>query len=428
MSVLAILLDPRARLSARSSAGLPAGLAASTVGAARSEGYAYVLSPDGSQPSRHGRAQAALLPRASSVVVVLADSDLSWQRITLPKAPAARLRAALAGVLEDHLLEDDEAVHLALAPGAQAGTPVWVAVLHKPWLRAELEKLEAAGLSIERVLPRTWPSDRPDDAAHGHFFEAPDAAGETAGVMLSHADAQGVSLLRLEGSLARSRLPSSDTSTSWSAEPAAAAAAERWLGTAVPLRSPAEHALLALRSPWNLRQFDLAPRRRGSRALRSALRQLLSPAWRPARVGLVALALLQLVGINAWAWQQRQALTELRAAQDRLLRASFPKLRAVLDAPLQMKRETEVLRAASGRAGDDDFETLLGAAAAAWPDGAGPAHTLRFEPGRLSWGAPDWSEPQLAQLRERLRVGGWAVDRAEGRITLSRAAGAGPGS
>ena len=426
MSVLAILLDPRRRGSERASAADPA----------RSEGYAYVLSPDGVQPGRHGRAPASLLPRAGSVVVVLADSDVSWQRITLPKAPAARLRAALGGVLEEHLLEDDAALHLALAPGAQAGAPAWVAVLHKPWLHAELEQLEAAGLSIERVLPRSWPSDAtgagpgagPGPAPHGHFFEAAGASGETSRVMLAHAGAQGVTLLHLEGSLARSLLPPSDAPASWSAEPAAAAAAEHWLGAPVALRSPAEHALLALRSPWNLRQFDLAPQRRGSRALRAALRQLLSPAWRPARVGLAALALLQLVGINAGAWQQRQAITELRAAQAKLLRASFPNLRAVLDAPLQMQRETEVLRAGAGRAGDDDFETLLGAAAAAWPDGAGPAHTLRFEPGRLSLGAPGWSEAQLAQWRDRLRVGGWAVDGANGQITLSRAVGAGPRS
>lgn len=420
MSVLAILLDPRHRLSDRASS--------SAGDAARSDGYAYVLSADGVQVSRHGRAPAALLPRAGSMVVVLADSDVSWQRITLPKAPAARLRAALGGVLEEQLLEDDAALHLALAPGAQAGAPAWVAVLHKPWLRAELEQLEAAGLSIERVLPRSWPSAAPDQAPHGHFFEAAGAAGETSRVMLGHAGAQGVTLLRLEGSLARSLLPTGDAPTSWSAEPAVAAAAEHWLGAPVALRSPTEHALLALRSPWNLRQFDLAPQRRASRALRSALRQGLSPAWRPARVGLAALALLQLIGINAWAWQQRQTISELRAAQDKLLRSSFPNLRAVLDAPLQMQRETEVLRAASGRAGDDDFETLLGAAAAAWPDGAGPAHTLRFEPGRLSLGAPGWSDAQLAQWRERLRVGGWAADSANGQVTLSRAAGAGPRS
>ncbi len=414
MSVLVILIPPRARLGAHAADGASVG--------PPSDGYAYVLSSDGVQPTSHGRAQPSLLPRADSVVAVLADSDISWQRITLPKAPAARLRAALGGLLEEQLLEDDEALHLALAPHAQAGSPVWVAALHKPWLRAELDTLERAGLSIERVLPASWPGD----TAQGHFFAAAGSAAEPARIMLCHADAQGLALLRLEGSLARSMLPQmSAQDTLWTAEPAVAAPAERWLGASVRVQTQAERALHAVRSLWNLRQFDLAPRRRGTRALRAALQQLRSPAWRPVRVGLVALLLLQLVGLNVSAWQQRQQLAELRAAQDTLLRATFPNVRAVLDAPLQMRRESDVLRAASGRAGDDDLEALLGAAAAAWPEGAAPAQTLRFEPGRLTLAAPGWSEQQLAQFRDRLRPGGWAVDSAQGRVSLSRAAAAG---
>lgn len=177
-----------------------------------------------------------------------------------------------------------------------------------------------------------------------------------------------------------------------------------------------------MRSLWNLRQFDLAPRRRGTRALGNALRQFFSPAWRPARLGLGVLLLLHLAGMNAWAWQQREQLAGLRRAQETLLRETFPNVRAVLNAPLQMRRETEVLRAAAGRAGDDDLEALLGAAAAAWPEGQGPAQTLHFEPGRLTLSAAGWSEPQIAQFRERLRPGGWAVEAAEGRVSLSRAA------
>jgi general secretion pathway protein L len=415
MSVLVILIPPRARLSAR---------AASTDSAPPpAEGYSYVLSADGLQVSSHGRAQPSLLPRADSVVAVLADSDVSWQRITLPKAPAARLRAALGGLLEEQMLDDDEALHLALAPGAQAGAPVWVAAMHKPWLRGELESLEKAGLSIERVLPCSWPGDTPQ----GHFTETP-GAGSTgnARIVLCHADEQGLKRLRLDGSLARALLPQMIAQpTLWTAEPAVAAPAERWLGASVRVQTEAERALQAVRSLWNLRQFDLAPRRRGTRTLRTVLHQLRSPAWRPVRLGLATLLLLQLVGLNAWAWHQRQTLAELRLSQEQLLRGTFPNVRAVLDAPLQMKRETDVLRAAAGHAGDSDFEALLGAAAAAWPDGQGPAQTLRFEPGRLTLAAPGWSEQELSQFRERLRPGGWAVDSAEGRISLSRAAAPG---
>ncbi len=146
-----------------------------------------------------------------------------------------------------------------------------------------------------------------------------------------------------------------------------------------------------------------------------------SPVWRPVRLGLAGLLALQVVGLNAYAWQQRQALAERRQAQETLLRSTFPGVRAVLDAPLQMQRETETLRAAAGRAGQDDLEALLGAAAAAWPEGLGPLHTVRFEPGRLSFTAPGWTENQLQQFRERLRASGLAAESAEGRVTLRRA-------
>jgi general secretion pathway protein L len=244
--------------------------------------------------------------------------------------------------------------------------------------------------------------------------------------MLCHADESGLSLLRLDGSLARALLSRmTEQPTLWTAEPAVAAPAERWLGSSVKVQTEAERALQAVRSLWNLRQFDLAPRHRGTRALRNTMRQLLSPAWRPVRIGLATLLLLQVVGLNAWAWHQRQGLTAQRTAQEKLLRDTFPNVRAVLDAPLQMRRETEVLRTAAGRAGDSDLEALLGAAASAWPEGQGPVQTLRFEPGRLTLSAPGWSEQQLSQFRDRLRPGGWAVESAEGRVSLSRAAAPG---
>lgn len=417
MSVLVILIPPRARLSARAAEVAEASSAPSA-----GDGYRYVLSADGLQVSSHGSAQLSLLPRADSVVAVLAHGDVSWQRITLPKAPAAKLRAALGGLLEDQLLEDDDTLHLALEPGAKAGTPVWVAATNRAWLRAELDKLEKGGLSIERVLPGSWPGDAPQ----GHFFESAGAAAGNARIMLCHADETGLSLLRLDGSLARALLPQMLAApTLWTAEPAVAAPAERWLGASVTVQTEAERALQAMRSLWNLRQFDLAARHRGARALRNTLRQVLSPAWRPVRLGLATLLLLQLVGLNAWAWHERRALSEQRLAQEQLLRTTFPNVRAVLDAPLQMRRETEVLRAAAGRVGDNDMEALLGAAASAWPEGQGPVQTLRFEPGRLTLSAPGWSEQQLSQFRDRLRRGGWAVESAEGRVSLSRAAALG---
>jgi general secretion pathway protein L len=407
MSVLVIQIPPRARSGA---------LGASAPGAG--EGIAYVLSADGLQVSSQGRSRASLLPRADSVVAVLADADVGWQRITLPRAPAGRLRAAIGGLIEESMLEDDDALHFALAPQSVAGQPAWLAVMHKPWLRAEIDALEKAGLSIERIVPASWPGDAP----HGHFYESPTRVDGEAAVMLSYGDPNGLATFPLQGSLARALLPQMTAQpVRWTATPATAAPAERWLGSSVTVLTEAERALESARSLWNLRQFDLAARHRGTLALRDALRRFLSPGWRPVRVGLVTLAVLQLVGLNAWAWQQRQTIAELQASQEKMLRETFPTVRTVLDAPLQMQRETEVLRAAAGRAGDSDLEALLAAAAAAWPETQGPVQTVRFEPGRLTLAAAGWNEQQVAQFRDRLRPGGWAVESADGRIVLSRA-------
>lgn len=399
------MLAPRERLSSRTADASPHPKLPGE--------FEFVFSSDGRAVTQTGQAAPALLPQAHQAVLLLADGDVSWHLIDIPRAPPARLRAALAGAMEELLLDDDEAQHLALATSAVPGQRGWVAVVNKPWLSAALAALEAAGVTVERVLS----AQSPGELAQGHFFAT--QQGKDGGVALALAGADGVACLRL-GGLARALLPAANDSIRYTATPAAAAAAEGWLGAPVQMLSAAERALDAARGPGNLRQFDLALRSRGRLALRDALRGLRSPEWRPVRWGLVALVALQLVGLNVWAWQQRQALDDRKQAMTALLRDSFPSVRAVLDPPVQMQRETDRLRAAAGRPGDTDLEVLLAAAAAAWPDNQGPVQSLQFESGRLVLSAPGWGEPELAQFRTRLRSAGYAAELAEGRITVAR--------
>lgn len=406
MSTLVIQLPARPR---RASADAPAALE-----------YSHVLSRDGLGASAQGRAPASQLPRADTVVAVLPATEVAWHRLPLPRAPAARLRAALAGLLEERLLEDEDQVHLALAPQARAGEATWVAALHRPWLAGQLAALEAAGVAVERVVPAL----APEATARGHFFADPglgeDGADPTE-PWLALADDEGLRTLRLGGGLARQLQPAwLARGTRWTAEPAAAAAAERWVGAPVAVLAEAEALLEAARSPWNLRQFDLAPHHRGLRALREAGKRLGSPAWRPVRWGLATLVLLQVVGLNLQAWQQQRLMAERQQAMDRLLKESHPQVRAVLDAPLQMRRETELLRAAAGRTGDADFEPMLALAAQAWPAGLPPVQALRYEPGKLTLTAPGWSPAQIEQFRSRSQAGGASVESADGRLVLTR--------
>ena len=106
----------------------------------------------------------------------------------------------------------------------------------------------------------------------------------------------------------------------------------------------------------------------------------------------------------------------------KLLRDTYPQVRAVLDAPVQMRRETEALRAAAGKAGDTDLEPMLQAAASAWPSNRPAVDSLRYEPGRLTLAASGFSNEEIEQFRARLQPAGWRVDTAEGRLVLSRAA------
>ena len=414
MSVLVVQIPPRRRLGPQ----VPAEPAASSEAARPSlpAEYAWVRTDNGLAVHGQGHGAPSTMPRAEAVVLVLAEPDVSWHSVTLPKAPAGKMRAALSGLLEEHLLSDPEQLHLALAPDAAPGQRSWVAAVDKAWLGGALAAFERQRVTVDRVVPPLWPGERP----HGHFFDAA-GPGESPVPALAMADANGIACLPLAGSLARAMLPAAAAeATRWSAPPAVAAAAERWLGAPVNLRSPAEQLLVAARSTWNLRQFEFSTRLRGSLALRDLLRRLMRPAWKPVRVGLVALVALQVAALNVWAWVHDRTVEDKRRAQVALLAEAHPQVTVVRDPALQMERETDRLRAAAGRPGAGDLESMLAAAATAWPDSRGPLQDLRFQVGQLSIGAPGWTPEDLRQFGERLRPAGWSVSSRDGRITLTR--------
>ena len=303
MSTLLLFLPPRARLRAPGRA-MPEPQRADAL-----REYDYALTPDGREIAAEGRAAAAALPAADTVIAVIAEPDISWRRVELPRA-GRQMRAALAGKLEEALLDEPDTLHFALEPDALGGDTAWVAITSRPWLADHLAQLEAAQVFIDRVAPLAWP----DDLARGHFFEATgDKAGGATALRWSHTD--GVATLPLEGGLARQLFPPGLVhAAQWTATPAVATVAERWLGTTVTVQTPAQRALAVVDSAWNLRQFELAPRARGVRALRLVSRGLMRKPWRPVRIGLAGLALVQLIGLNLWAWHQNRELAARREA------------------------------------------------------------------------------------------------------------------
>lgn len=354
----------------------------------------WVRSGDGRQALEHGRCAASLLPAEAEVVLALPVRALSWHRLAVPKVAASRLRAALDGLLEERLLSDTTELHFALEPGARTGQTLWVAACDKAWLRSWLQALEAAGRPVSRIVPMLWPTV---DAVHWVH----DSGGHA---WLASASAEGVRCLPL-AAVGADRTAADATDAQWLADPAVAAQAEQALDrrlAPVPLHN---WLLRVAQSDWNLAQFDLSlssSARRGQR-LRQALRQFrTAPAWRPARWGLAALLVAQLLGLNVAAWQERSSLDAKRQAVRQTLQQTFPNVTLVLDAPLQMQRELAQLQQAGGQLSGRDLEAMLSALGSSGPGTA--AQRLVYSPGELRLQAP---EDQLRAQAQALQGGAW---------------------
>ena len=342
--------------------------------------FAYVLSPEGRTVDAHGVAQPALLPQprgtGAEVVALVPVQAVSWHRVELPRAlPAAspRLRAALEGLLEEQLLDDADALHFALAPGARAGQ-VWIAACDRAWLRTSLQVLEQAGRPATRIVPEFAPQGA------GALY----AIGEPETARWVAASEQGVLVLPLAAG-AMPLLPRPDEATPCFAEPAVAALAEQLLAQRLELVQPAQRWLQAAQSAWDLAQFEFSStgRARALKRLSTSWADLLrAREWRPARWGAALLVAVNLIGLNAWAWKERSALQAQREAIRSALTTTFPQVKVVVDARVQMEREVAALRQATGVASGRDMETLLGALANAAPAGR-MATGLEFTPGEL---------------------------------------------
>jgi len=374
-------------------------------------------SSDGRKLRSQGQAAPALLPSSDEVILGVPAAALSWHQVTLPQGSmsgAARLRSVLNGLLEDRLLDDPEALHFALEPGARVAVPIWVAACNRIWLRSAVQALEAAGRRVSRIVPEFAP--QPAGAPPMVF-----AVGDPDAALCIVCGAEGVATLPLDaaGLELAGPLPP-DTPTL--AEPAVAELAESVFGRRVPIVKPAERWLQASRSPWDLAQFDLAStgRARASKKLASILRELwYGRRWRAARWGVLALLLAQFVGLNAWAWKERNALDAKRGAVRSLLTQTFPSVQLVVDAPTQMAREVAILQQATGGVAQSDLEPMLVALAASLPPGRTPT-AIDFSAGQLRLRGLGLPASEFATVKTALSSRGYGA-RTEGDLLLVQA-------
>jgi general secretion pathway protein L len=303
----------------------------------------YAMVSAAGQLGAHGRAAPALLPKADEATLIVPVQALSWHLASIPKLPrgssAQKQQALLAGVLEEQLLDDPIQLHLAACPALTKDGKTWVAACDKAWLQEEVAALLAARVPLTRIVPQAFPGD----------VSSLHVSSESEAIWLTYCDSQGVLSLPLaQAAVLPIRWPDSII---LSAEPAVAALAEAALGQNLTVVQASQRALRAAQAAKaldvDLAQGDLAVSGGGRiwQSFMGFLRDLcIAPSWRPARYGVLVLLLANVIGLNIWAWKQSTAVQDKRAQMNQLFMQSFPNVKVVIDAPLQMQRELAGLR------------------------------------------------------------------------------------
>jgi general secretion pathway protein L len=318
---------------------------------------AYEVLDDSRAVLERGRAVPGALPRLPRTELVVAAADVLLVEVALPPLSGARLRAALPGLAEPHVLGDIDAAYVVASPGPRAT----LAVLDRALFARALElfrrlKLDPASATPEQLsLPL-----RPN---HWYFREGCLRTAPLRGVACSPS-VDGAPPVELQLALGQAG----------EGRPAAIEAEEAAQWTlSVPIESvapPARAEPVAL----ELLQYEFAPR---------------FTAWSAWRVPAAIAALIVLtwiIGLNVDAWLMRREERALRAHMEAAVREAFPSTTVVLDPLRQMRRGVSERRAAAGAMDPREFLGLaatLGRALAADADGVRALefrdNTLRVE-------------------------------------------------
>ena len=288
--------------------------------------------------------------------------------------------------------------HLALQPQAQDAAPVWVAACQRAWLKAWLDALEQAGHTVSRIVPEyhPLPSGEPTRLV---------VQGEADAPTLVACSDQGVALLPLDNHTLELLDADTRNQAPVQAEPSVADAAERAFAGRAQLQTRADRALLAANGAWDLAQLDLVRSR--STRLRKQMGAALqafwnAPPWRPARWAVLALVLVNLAGVQVLAWKEQSALTAKREAIRSVLTSTFPDVRLVVDAPVQMTRALADLQRQNGAAAQSDLETMLGQFQALAPEFTAPS-AIEFVANELRMQGTGITAANLPALNNRLQ-------------------------
>ncbi len=368
----------------------------------------FLLLDKAGRTQRAGRSALALLPRASSTVLMVAARDLLMLATTVPPLKGPRLRQALPNVVEDQLIQDPQTCHIALDPQPLAAGRHLLAIVDRGWFRFVVEGFQAAGhrnlraVPVTRCLPPAVATETASALEEAVALVSADAApasaaagatGSTSATAPAAAPIVAAVLGRVVPTAPALLLdPALDNATprvelaivrgaqgEGLAVPAAAVPATlaalagaapvtlyaltglpgnepHLTSNAVPVSGaqPLTFEGLARRAPecrFDLCQFEFASQ--PWRLDRATLRHLRVPLLLA-----VASLVVAIVGANVQWMMLARERDNINAQMTELLLNAFPKTTVVLDAPDQMSRQLQQLRVAAGELSPDDFLSI----------------------------------------------------------------------
>ncbi len=314
-----------------------------------------LVTPDGSvlrdvmtTPDKFGELMAASHP-VRHVVILPAAADITVLHLPAPPLNGARLRQALPGLLEEHLLEDAENVVIAHAARTEDGR-LPVAAMRSALLHAIAARWPCPSSTTLHILPlHAWLPEGVfviDEYAHtkGCHIELAGrfAAHEPLGLTLHAATHEAAAQLTCDTLVA---LLPDGTQAILLVPPDRAAAYRTLAARGIEIR-PDDGALYAQGLP-----LAVIPDLAGN--LPAQRRQELGAWKRPLQLA-AAVLLINVIALHLDGWRLRHEANTLRDGMRALYVERFPQEQVILDPLLQMQQKT----AAARQAAPDDFLAL----------------------------------------------------------------------
>jgi general secretion pathway protein L len=134
------------------------------------------------------------------------------------------------------------------------------------------------------------------------------------------------------------------------------------------------------------------------------------------------------IGLNAWSYKQSHEVQAKRAQMNQMLTQSFPNVKVVVDAPLQMQRELAALRQTQGQLSGRDFESIYGRFSSVAALNTAP-DAIEYVANEVQIRGAGLQAPQLDAMLPRLQYAGLGVrSDAQALIVSHRDAGPATGA